>query len=65
MSNFGCAVNCNFAAMVANPVDLVHGREGNGVGDTATAAKAVQLYRSSPAAGQQGSSIGQHPKGGN
>ena len=32
MSNFGCAVNGNLAAMVANPSDLVHGREGSGVG---------------------------------
>ena len=29
MSNFGCAVNTNLAAMVANPEDLIHGREGN------------------------------------
>ena len=32
MSNFGCAVNGNLAAMVANPEDLIHGREGSGVG---------------------------------
>ena len=64
MSNYGCAVNSNFAAMVANPVDLVHGREGNGVGDTATAAKAVQLYRSTPPSGSKGlQSV--DPKGGN
>jgi hypothetical protein len=30
MSNFGCAVNSNLAAMVANPEDLFHGREGTG-----------------------------------
>ena len=29
MSNFGCAVNSNLAAMVANPEDLIHGREGD------------------------------------
>ena len=29
MSNFGCGVNSNLAAMVANPEDLIHGREGN------------------------------------
>jgi pilus assembly protein CpaD len=64
LSNYGCAVNSNFAAMVANPVDLVHGREGNGVGDTATAAKAVQLYRSTPPSGSKGlQSV--DPKGGN
>ena len=27
MSNYGCAVNSNLAAMIANPEDLVHGRE--------------------------------------
>ena len=27
MSNFGCGVNSNLAAMVANPEDLLHGRE--------------------------------------
>ena len=29
MSNFGCAVNSNLAAMVANPEDLVHGDFGH------------------------------------
>jgi pilus assembly protein CpaD len=64
MSNFGCAVNSNIAAMVANPEDLLHGREGNGVGDTATAAKAVQLYRSTPPSGSKGLQD-VNPKGGN
>ncbi|MBV9527469.1 CpaD family pilus assembly lipoprotein [Sphingomonas sp.] len=54
MSNFGCATNTDLAAMVANPEDLVHGQEGNGIGDTATGAKAVQFYRSSPPSGTKG-----------
>jgi pilus assembly protein CpaD len=54
MSNYGCSVNSNLAAMVANPEDLLHGREGTGVGDTMTAAKAVQLYRSTPPSGSKG-----------
>ena len=45
MSNFGCGVNTNIAAMVANPEDLVHGREGVGTGDVRAAAKAVQYFR--------------------
>jgi pilus assembly protein CpaD len=45
MSNFGCAVNSNFAAMVADPVDLIHGREGTGVTDNATSSRAVEMYR--------------------
>jgi len=62
MSNFGCAVNSNIAMMVANPQDLVHGREGNGVGDTLTAAKAVQFYRATPPSGTKGLQAS-NPKG--
>lgn len=51
---FGCAVNSNLAAMVANPEDLVHGREGSGVGDAATAARAVTIYRTTPPTGTKG-----------
>jgi pilus assembly protein CpaD len=54
MSNYGCAMNSNLAAMVANPEDLIHGQEGNGVGDNSTGAKAVQFYRSSPPTGTKG-----------
>ena len=43
--NFGCAVNSNFAAMVADPVDLIHGREGDPVVDAATSTKAIEMYR--------------------
>lgn len=54
MSNYGCAVNTDLAAMVANPEDLVHGQEGSGTGDTATGAKAVQFYRTTPPSGTKG-----------
>jgi pilus assembly protein CpaD len=54
MSTFGCAVNSNFAVMVADPVDLIHGREGNSTVDAATAAKAVNLYRSTAPTGSKG-----------
>lgn len=54
ISNFGCAVNSNLAAMVANPEDLVHGREGSGVGDTLTATKAVNAYRKADPTGNKG-----------
>jgi len=54
MSNYGCSVNANLAAMVANPEDLVHGREGSGVGDTLTATKAVETYRKAAPTGTQG-----------
>jgi pilus assembly protein CpaD len=54
MSNFGCAVNSNLAAMVANPEDLVHGREGTGVGDTLTTSKAIGIYRKAEPTGTKG-----------
>jgi pilus assembly protein CpaD len=44
-SNWGCAVNSNLAAMVADPVDLIHGREAGSVTDATTATRAVDLYR--------------------
>ena len=51
-SNYGCAVNSNIAAMIANPQDLIHGREGAGVTDAVTATRAVEMYRSKPLTGQ-------------
>lgn len=54
MSNFGCAVNSNLAAMVANPEDLVHGRAGAGFGDAETAARAIGVYRATPPSGSKG-----------
>jgi pilus assembly protein CpaD len=53
-SNFGCAVNANLAAMIANPEDLVHGREGPTVVDAWTSNKAVGAYRSAPPTGTKG-----------
>jgi pilus assembly protein CpaD len=54
MANFGCGVNSNLAAMVANPEDLLRGREGTGLGDATASAKAVQFYRSAPPTGAKG-----------
>jgi pilus assembly protein CpaD len=54
MSNYGCATNSNFAAMVADPQDLFHGREGAAATDAATAAKAVDFYRKAPPTGEKG-----------
>lgn len=54
MSNLGCAVNANLATMVANPEDLVHGREGSPVGDSLTATKAVDTYRKATPTGSKG-----------
>jgi len=54
MSNFGCGVNSDLAAMVANPEDLIHGRESSGLGDNTAGTKAVILYRSTPPTGTKG-----------
>ncbi len=50
-SNFGCAVNTNLAAMIANPQDLVHGRDDTGVSDAIAATKAIDMYRNWPLTG--------------
>jgi pilus assembly protein CpaD len=63
MSNFGCAVNSNIAAMIADPEDLVHGREGASVTDTVTASRAIQMYRATPPSGTKGL-MDVSPKGG-
>lgn len=44
-SNFGCAVNSNLAAMIANPEDLIKGRELRGASDPADSVKALTTYR--------------------
>ena len=54
MPNYGCGVNSNMAAMVANPQDLVFGREGSGVGDNRTSVKALDTYRKAAPTGAGG-----------
>lgn len=63
MSNFGCSVNSNYAAMVANPNDLISGREG-GSTDATTAVRAVGVYRSAKPTGEGGLKS-ESTKGGN
>lgn len=63
MSNFGCSVNTNLAAMVADPEDLVHGREAGAVIDPRTASRAIDEYRSKALTGS-GSLQDVSPKGG-
>jgi pilus assembly protein CpaD len=53
-SNYGCAMNSNLAAMIANPNDLVLGQEGAAGSDPATAAKAVRTYRENVPTGKGG-----------
>jgi len=52
--NYGCAVNSNWAAMVADPNDLVLGQTG-GVGPASDAGtKAIKVYRDAPPTGTRG-----------
>lgn len=44
-SNFGCGVNSNLAAMVANPEDLVRGQTSDSGLRTATSNRAISTYR--------------------
>jgi pilus assembly protein CpaD len=53
-SNYGCAVNSNFARMIADPNDLVLGQTHSGNGNAATASKAIKLYRDTAPTGAQG-----------
>ena len=54
MSNFGCAVNSNMAAMIADPNDLVWGREGTGFDNGDTATRAIRSYRNAKPTGEGG-----------
>lgn len=51
---FGCAVNGNLAAMVANPEDLIHGQAGTGETVIMTSVKAIETYRSQTPTGAGG-----------
>jgi pilus assembly protein CpaD len=64
MSNYGCGVNSDLAAMVANPEDLLHGRESSPVTDTLSATRAVEMYRNKALTGAGGLQA-VSPKGGN
>jgi pilus assembly protein CpaD len=53
-SNFGCAVNGNLAAMVANPEHLVRGDTVNGETVVMSSTKAIDSYRSTAPTGAAG-----------
>ncbi|HEY0014192.1 MAG TPA: CpaD family pilus assembly lipoprotein [Allosphingosinicella sp.] len=52
--NYGCAVNSNLAAMIADPNDLVLGQEGSGTGDPASTTRAIRSYRDAVPTGTRG-----------
>lgn len=53
-NNFGCAVNSNLAAMVADPEHLIHGATGTGETVIMTSNKAIATYRQQAPSGQAG-----------
>jgi len=53
-TNYGCAVNSNLAAMVANPEDLITGQQGTGETVVTTSTKAIETYRNQEPTGAGG-----------
>ncbi|MBB3033444.1 CpaD family pilus assembly protein [Alteriqipengyuania lutimaris] len=51
--NYGCATNSNYAAMVANPEDLIRGQTSHGSAGVSGSNRAIEAYRSggAPASG--------------
>ena len=52
--NYGCAVNSNWAAMVANPSDLVLGQVGDVGANGEAGTKAIRVYRQAAPTGTKG-----------
>lgn len=53
-SGFGCAVNGNIAAMIADPEHLLHGATGTGETTVMSSSKAIQTYREAQPTGAKG-----------
>ncbi len=51
---YGCAVNSNFAAMIADPEDLLEGKTGDSETLIATSNKAIDTHRETAPTGAQG-----------
>lgn len=62
---YGCAVNSNLAAMVANPEDLLEGQKGTGETVVATGTRAIQTYREAAPTGAEGLMSATAENGGN
>lgn len=56
-TDYGCAVNGNLAAMVANPADLVRGNAGSGVYDTQMGTRAITTLRAAQPTGRGGTTL--------
>ncbi|EAQ29238.1 hypothetical protein NAP1_00660 [Erythrobacter sp. NAP1] len=51
---YGCAINSNMAAMIANPEDLLEGQKGSGETVIATSNRAIRTYREAAPTGAGG-----------
>ncbi len=51
---YGCSVNGNFAAMVADPEHLLHGAESTGTTTVMSSTKAIESYRDAKPTGEGG-----------
>jgi pilus assembly protein CpaD len=51
---FGCAINGNLAAMIADPQQLLHGATGTGDTVIMSSTKAIQTYREAKPTGAEG-----------
>ncbi|GAB5348097.1 CpaD family pilus assembly protein [Alteriqipengyuania sp. 357] len=49
--NYGCATNSNLAAMVADPEDLIRGKESDGKPVVTTSSRAIEAYRNGQGGG--------------
>ncbi|MGB7419121.1 MAG: CpaD family pilus assembly protein [Erythrobacter sp.] len=52
--NYGCSTNSNFAAMIADPEDLLAGKDTEGETVVATGTKAIDAYREMAPTGSAG-----------
>ena len=52
--DYGCSVNANLAAMIADPEHLLHGAEGSGETVVMSSTKAIQTYRAQEPTGKAG-----------
>ncbi len=62
---FGCAVNSNYAAMVADPEHLLHGAQGSGETVVMSSTKAIESYREQDVTGSSGLPAVSTQSGGN
>lgn len=56
-TDYGCAINTNLAAMVANPADLVRGATGSGDYDAQWGTRAITTLRAATPTGNGGASL--------